>query len=138
MPAIMERKRREPEEDDHANEGIGNGEPRRNQGTEDVAGDLRPVKGNRNQREPTPASENLVKNHVVGLDERDKSKYGEEWGNVAGNPIPDKGSQQAIQKVPIPANRPAVGFGRVGGRVIVKRVKDGRADEILGPDHGGW
>ena len=90
MARVMKANGDEPEENNHTNDGIGNGEPWRNQRTKNVSSNLGPVKRDRNQRETGPAAKELVQNNVIGSNECDESEDAQEWSNVARNPVPDK------------------------------------------------
>lgn len=122
--------------DEDAGGDVGNGKGRGLQGREQETGDDGPVKGDGQETQAGVAAKDLVDDDVVGGDPAGEHEELEELGKDLGNPLPDKGAGGDDEEEAVAANLPAVGHGRVGGRVVVQRVHDGGGDEHSGPHHG--
>jgi hypothetical protein len=89
----------------------------------------------------------LIDNHVLGSNPGDKCEQAQELGDcarlaslinlgvqmltVAGEPIPDETTDEYIEKISIPRNRPPIGSGRFCLAVVMESVHKGGADQGL-------
>lgn len=111
--------------------------PWRNQRTEDVSSDLSPVKCERQERHTTVTSKDFVDCNVVGRDPSRESKHTQELSDVTREPVVQERPHEDVEEVAISADTPAIGFSRIGLRVVMKGVHESTVDQVLRPDHAG-
>ena len=125
-----------PEEDDHSDQSVCNGVPRRNQWAVCVCSDLSPVESNWQERDPAPATEELVDNDIVGSYPAGEAKDAQEWRNEAWKPVPAERACEDNKEVSVSRDGPAVGLGWIGSRLVMEAVEEGGVDKTCGPNHG--
>jgi hypothetical protein len=112
------------------------------------------IKSDWNQGDASPATEELIDNHVLRSNPCNKYEHAQELGDcarlaslidlgvqmltVAGEPISDETTDEYMEKVSISRNGPSIGSGGFRLAVVMERVHKGGADQGLWPDHGCW
>lgn len=122
--------------DENTGGNVGNGKGRGLKRREQETRDDGPVERDGQETQSSVSTKDLVNNDVVGGDPAGEHEQLEELGNNLRDPLPAKGTSRDDEEEAVSANLPAVGHGRVGGRVVVQRVHDSGGDEHSGPDHG--
>ena len=127
----------DPVEENKTDQGVADGVPWRNQGTENVSSDLSPIKCDRQKCHAAVASENFVDCDVVRSDPSRESEYTQELSDVTREPVVQEGPHEDVEEVAVSADTPAIGFSRIGLRVVMKGVHESTVDQVLRPDHAG-
>lgn len=134
--AVVQTGGRDHEEENDADERVGDGVPREHQGREGEAGDLGPVEGDGDQTESAGVPEQLVDDDVVGCDPGGESKVRKRLEDPAREEVPAEGAAENDQEVPVTTDAPSVRLARVGRGVVVEGVEERGVDQVGGPDHG--
>ena len=124
----MNSNRGEDEEYDHPNHRVTYCVPRWDKRAVGVCSYLGPVEGDGDQRDPSPATEELVYSDIVGTDPANKCKNAEERRDEAGEPVPTKGGEEDDEEVSVTGNTPAIALCRVGLGLIVETVEQSGVD----------
>lgn len=122
--------------DEDAGRNVGNGKGRGLERREQETRDDGPVERDGQETQSSVSTKDLVNNDVVRGDPAGEHEQLEELSNNLRNPLPAEGSSRDDEEEAVSTNLPAVGHGRIGGRVVVQRVHDSGGDEHSRPDHG--
>ena len=132
---IFDAETSENEENNHSNQCIDDGEEWIDKRAPNVASDISPVEGDRNETEAGQVAKELVDGYVVGSNPANPVEDGNASRNPAGEPVPGKRASHDEQKVTVAADNPSVCIRRIGGLVVVEGVHHGRICQIRWPDH---
>lgn len=111
---VMDTNCSDPPEYDYTNHGIGYCVPGRDKRTIGVCGDLSPIKGDWQQRDPSPSAKELVYHNVVGAYPDSECEDAEERRNEARKPVPAEGTNEDEKEILVSRDAPAVALCRVG------------------------
>ena len=108
MTTIMNGNSCTPEENNQANQGVGDSVPRRDQGAENVRRDVSPVERYGDQGNAGHAAKELVDDHIIGFDPCYESKHLEELSDPTGEPVPHKRTKEDEEEISITRDSPSI------------------------------
>ena len=110
----MDPERCDPPEENYTYRSIGYCVPRRDKRTVGVGGNLSPVEGDWDQRDPSPPTKKLVHDNIVGSNPNGEREDAEERRDEAREPVPAERTGEDDEEVFVAGNGPSITLCWVG------------------------